>query len=117
MSHFNDMNNCANRKLLAHANEKHQDGIREHKLRMKNLLSLMSLQLREKLVHQRELALIKLEMEDGSIEIMNAQYLEEIKFVLASLAILAVLMALVWKHEWFFFISPVYFLFLFWYLE
>ena len=115
MSHFNDMNNCANRK--AHANEKHQDGMREHKLRTKNLYSLMSLQLREKLVHQRELALIKLQMEDGGIEIMNRQYIEEVKFVLAALAMVAVLMALVWKHEWFFFISPDNFHFLFWYLE
>eukprot|EP00579_Thalassiosira_antarctica_P013559 CAMPEP_0201936000 /NCGR_PEP_ID=MMETSP0903-20130614/36627_1 /ASSEMBLY_ACC=CAM_ASM_000552 /TAXON_ID=420261 /ORGANISM="Thalassiosira antarctica, Strain CCMP982" /LENGTH=487 /DNA_ID=CAMNT_0048476585 /DNA_START=34 /DNA_END=1494 /DNA_ORIENTATION=+ len=100
MSHFNDMNNCANRKLLAHANEKHQGEMRKHKLRTKNLYSLISLQLREKLVLQRELALIKLQMKDGSIEIMDRQYLEEFKFVLATLAILAVLMALVWKHEW-----------------
>ena len=103
------MNDNANKKLLLHAQEKQKEVLHEYDLRMKNVYSVLAQQLREKRTHQMELARIKHHMEKRGD--MNKEYVEEVKFMLATMSVVSILMALVWNKEWFLYISPVYFLF------
>ena len=102
------MDNFANSELLAHANEKHREVTRE-------LRCVLSATFREKHEQHRELALLKLQIEHESE--MKAQYLVEVKFLLATLAIFSILVAVMCQHSWFLCISPLYFGFVFWNLE
>lgn len=116
MSHFNNINDCANTQLLTHAHEKHEEELYEHELRMKNLHSIICLQLREKSIHHSKMALIKQQIEDGAE--MNREYITEVKFVLAIVLVVSVLMALQSSgSSLFFYLSPIYFLFVFYNLE
>lgn len=112
MSEYNHMNDTANRKLLSHAHEQHQIDLKEHDARISNLHSFISMHLRQKVILQRELALAKHRMEeDACVDMMNtSEKLEDVKLFMAILGVLAVLMALAFdKHEWFFLITPAYF--------
>ena len=109
------MNDCANSKLLLHAYKIHEDEQLEHEMRMKSLQSIICLQLRERNIHQMKLEQMKQQIDEGSE--MNRQYVEEVKFMLTIMSLVSILMALVWQKECFFYISPVYFLFVFYNLE
>ena len=115
MSQFNEMNECANRKVLARTNEKNEETMRKMESSMKNLHHMLSLKLREKFIYQKELELLKLQFDDATQ--MNSEQIQEIKFVVTFLLICHLLMGFVWRQEWIFYISPVYFLFILFNLE
>eukprot|EP00585_Thalassiosira_rotula_P016478 CAMPEP_0196190648 /NCGR_PEP_ID=MMETSP0911-20130528/46727_1 /TAXON_ID=49265 /ORGANISM="Thalassiosira rotula, Strain GSO102" /LENGTH=50 /DNA_ID=CAMNT_0041462541 /DNA_START=23 /DNA_END=171 /DNA_ORIENTATION=+ len=50
------MNNDANRKLLAHANQKHQEEMLDREMHTKNLHLVIRSQLKEKVIRHEELA-------------------------------------------------------------
>ncbi|KAL7549207.1 hypothetical protein ACHAWF_012471 [Thalassiosira exigua] len=115
MSHFSFMDNAANKKLLIQANEKHKDDVQELELQLRTLHKIVSLQLKEKMTREKELALKNFGTEYGSK--VDAEFVDEVKFMFTTLAVVTVLMTLVWQNEWFFYIYPVYFLFVFYNLE
>ena len=111
MSNFNKMNDFANKKLLAHVNMQHNEELNEYEHRMKMLNTILRLKLREKYLYEREMALIKYELDDGVD--MHGQFVMEVKFMLIVGSILLAL----WQKEYFVYLSPVYFLFVFYSLE
>ena len=110
MSNFNKMNDFANKKLLAHVHMQHNEELNEYEHRMKMLNTILCLKLREKYLYEREMALIKYQFDDGVD--MHGQFVMEVKFMLI---VGSILMALC--QEYFVYVSPVYFLFVFYSLE
>ena len=109
------MNDHANKKLLIQAHDKHQQELQECEMRTKHVYSVVAHQLREKRTHQRELALLKHQIEKASHA--DKEYMEEVKFMIAIMSLVSILMALLWEKEWFLYISPVYFIIVFSNLE
>ena len=103
------MNDAANGKLLLHANQKYEQAIRERDLGMKNLHRMLSLKVRAKQANQRELELLKLQVEEDSK--MNGEYVDEVKLIVALLLVCHLLMAFIYQQDWIFYVSPTYFLF------
>ena len=110
MSNFNKMNDFANKKLLAQVHMQHNEELNEYEHRMKMLNTILCLKLREKYLYEREMALIKYQLDDGVD--MHGQFVMEVKFMLI---VGSILMALC--QEYFVYVSPVYFLFVFYSLE
>ena len=112
MSNFNKMNDFANKRLLAHVHMQHKEELDEYEHRMKMLNTIICLKLREKYLYEREMALIKYQLNDGVD--MHEQFVIEVKFVLI---VGSILMALAWQKEYFVYVSPAYFLLVFFSLE
>ena len=106
------MNDFANKKLLAHVLMQHNEKLNEYEHRMKMLNTILCLKLREKYLYEREMAIIKYQLDDGVD--MHGQFVMEVKFMLI---VGSILMALAWQKEYFVYVSPVYFLFVFYSLE
>ena len=77
MSNFNKMNDFANKKLLAHVHMEHNEELNEYEHRVKMLNTILTLKLREKYYYEREMALIKYQVDDCVN--MNKQFVMEVK--------------------------------------
>ena len=107
------MNDDANRKLLVLAAGKHSDKLREHELRMKNMHSVLVQQLRGKILCQREMGQLRLQL----VESDKSCQVDELKFLVVALAMVTVCVALASQNEWFLYGAPLYFAFIFFSLE
>ena len=114
MCNYNEMNDVANRKLLAHSAGKHREELREHELRMKNMHSVLVQQLRAKSICQNDLGQLRLQLDESE---RSGQYAEELKFLVVALAMVTVCVALASQNEWFLYGAPLYFAFIFFSLE
>jgi len=114
---YNSQNNKANQKLLLHAESKHADELQivtnENNEQMDTLHTILSLQLREKYVFEKQIMLITEQLEEGSEE--AKQFVYEVKFMLVLMSMLSVLVSQ--RMEYFVYVSPLYFLFIFFTLE
>jgi len=114
---YNSQNNKANQKLLLHAESKHTDELQivtnENNEQMDTLHTILSLQLKEKYMFEKQIMLIKEQLEEGSEE--SKQFVHEVKFMLVLMSMLSVLVSQ--RMEYFVYVSPLYFLFIFFTLE
>ena len=114
---YKSQNNLANKKLLLHAESKHADELQiatnEHNEQLDTLHTILSLQLREKYMFEKQIMLIKEQLEEGSEE--SKQFVCEVKFMLVLMSMLSVLVSQ--RMEYFVYVSPLYFLFIFFTLE
>ena len=114
---YNSQNNKVNKKLLLHAESKHTDELQivtnEHNEQLDTLHTILSLQLREKYMFEKQIMLIKEQLEEGSEE--AKQFVYEVKFMLVLMSMLSVLVSQ--RMEYFVYVSPLYFLFIFFTLE
>ena len=114
---YNSQNNKVNKKLLLHAESKHTDELQivtnEHNEQLDTLHTILSLQLREKYIFEKQIMLIKEQLEEGSEE--AKQFVYEVKFMLVLMSMLSVLVSQ--RMEYFVYVSPLYFLFIFFTLE
>ena len=78
ISHFDVINDCVNRKLLAHTHEIYLEESREKELYITNLLKNLCQQLRESDLRRQEVYLMKTQIESE----MDRRLLEELKFLM-----------------------------------
>ncbi len=95
ISHFDVINDCVNRKLLAHTHEIYLEESREKELYITNLLKNLCLQLRESDIRRREVYLIKNQVESE----MDRHLLDELKFLMVFIPFVSILMGLMWQKD------------------
>ena len=105
------------RNSITQQESKHADELQiatnEHNEQLDTLHTILSLQLREKYMFEKQIMLIKEQLEEGSEE--AKQFVYEVKFMLVLMSMLSVLISQ--RMEYFVYVSPLYFLFIFFTLE
>ena len=95
ISHFDVINDCVNRKLLAQTHEIYLEESREKELYITNLQKNLCLQLRESDIRRREVYLIKNQVESE----MDRHLLDELKFLMVFIPFVSILMGLMWQKD------------------
>ncbi len=120
--YYNEMNDCANKKMLNFAGEKYEKQLNEQQQRVANLVAIIQRQqigeseyvnslIREKCLLQKELLLVKKYLaEEASTD---EQHLKRVQCAVAVIALVSAYVGLAAGLDSFLYVAPFYFLFVF----
>jgi len=120
--YYNDMNDCANKRLLTFATERHERQLNEQQQRVANLVKIIQRQqlggsehvnslIREKCMLQEELSIVKRHLNEEAL--LDKQHLKRVQCAVAVTALVSAYVALAVGLDSYVYIAPFYFLFVF----
>lgn len=120
--YYNEMNDCANKRMLTFASERYEKQLNEQQQRVANLIKIIQRQqlggseyvnslIREKCMLQKELSLMKMHLNEEAL--LYKQHLKRVQCAVAVTALISAYVALAIGLESFLYIAPFYFLFVF----
>lgn len=121
-NYYNEMNDCANEKLLKFASERYEKQLNEQKQRVANLITIIQRQqvgqddcvyslIREKCMLQKELSILKRHLNEEAL--MDKQHLKRVQCAVAVTALVSTYVGLFAGLDYFLYTAPFYFLFVF----
>ena len=120
--YYNEMNDCANKKMLDFAGERYEKQLNEQKQRVANLVAIIQRQqigeseyvdslIREKCLLQKELLLVKKYLAEEASS--DKQHLKRVKIAIAAIALVSACVGFAAGLDSFLYVAPFYFLFVF----
>ena len=120
--YYNEMNDCANKRLLTFATERHERQFNEQQQRVANLVKIIQRQqlggsehvnslIREKCMLQEELSIVKRHLNEEAL--LDKQHLKRVQCAVAVTALVSAYVALAVGLDSYVYIAPFYFLFVF----
>ena len=121
-NYYNEMNDCANEKLLKFASERYEKQLNEQQQRVANLMTIIQRQqvgqddcvyslIREKCMLQKELSILKRHFNEEAL--MDKQHLKRVQCAVAVTALVSTYVGLFAGLDYFLYTAPFYFLFIF----
>jgi hypothetical protein len=121
-TYYNQMNDCANKRMLTFASERYEKQLNEQQQRVANLIKIVQRQqlggsefvnswIREKCILQKELSLMKMYLNEEAV--LDKKHLKRVQCAVAVTALVSAYVALAIELESFLYIAPFYFLFVF----
>ena len=121
-NYYNEMNDCANEKMLKFASERYEKQLNEQQQRIANLITIIQRQqvgqddcvysmIREKCMLQKELSILKRHLNEEAL--MDKQHLKRVQCAVAVTALVATYVGLLAGLDSFLYTAPFYFLFVF----
>ena len=121
-NYYNEMNDCANEKLLKFASERYEKQLNEQQQRVANLMTIIQRQqvgqddcvyslIREKCMLQKELSILKRHLNEEAL--MDKQHLKRVQCAVAVTALVSTYVGLFAGLDYFLYTAPFYFLFIF----
>ena len=123
LKHYNEMNDCANKRMLTFASERYEEQLKVQRTRVASLIEIIQRQqfggseyvnslIREKCILERKLSKMKLYLEEEALS--DKQHLKRVQCVVVVVALVSSYIALATGLlDSFLYIAPCYFIFVF----